>query len=358
MKSLVKIGIAGLGIGRGHFKEFSSLESALVTAVCDIDEQRLEEVIEQYQDYNPSLETYTSFEAMLEKASLDAVVIALPNKFHKPYAIQAMKNGQHVLVEKPIAKNAADAKKMVEVSNKFQKILTVGHHNRYRPEVKLIRKMVESNELGRILRVSAVWIRREGTPSGWFVGKGSAGGGPLIDIGGSHALDLALWLSGLPEVYTVSGHLTRGFYSLRSEQSSKEHNVEDFNEALIRIRGGYVHKTQEAVVHLKTSWAAHIKEDQFYVEILGSRSGLRYQIIPPQEHPIGVFTEKHGAEWDNYPKKFESTPSLQEYFVQTILDPKKPILSPGEHGVYLMKVIDAIYKSAQQKREVKTIIKI
>src|SRR5690606_3095519 len=118
------------------------------------------------------------------RPDLDAVSVIVPNKFHAPLALQALKAGKHVFCEKPPALNAKEAIKMAAAAKTARRTLMFNFNNRARPESFAMKQYIEDGVVGRINTCQAKWIRRTGIPGfgGWFTTKALSGGGPLIDL--------------------------------------------------------------------------------------------------------------------------------------------------------------------------------
>ena len=108
MKQKLRMGVVGLGMGRNHVKGFQSHSGAEVVAVCDANG----ELLHQQADEHDVKQRFTDPDEMFNRADLDAVSVATPNKFHAPISIAALKAGLHVLCEKPMAMNAKEAAQM------------------------------------------------------------------------------------------------------------------------------------------------------------------------------------------------------------------------------------------------------
>ena len=140
---------------------------------------------------------------MLEKSDIDAVIIATPTSTHKDVAIDCLKAGKDVLIEKPIARTYHEAKQIVDAAKKNKKKLMVGMNLSYRPDAMLLRSFINSDEIGEPFYVKCGWIRKQSSSEKWFTKKDESGGGVIIDLG-IHILDLALWLLDYPEISSVS----------------------------------------------------------------------------------------------------------------------------------------------------------
>jgi len=219
---------------------------------------------------------HEAVEELLANQSVDAVYIAVPNKFHIPLAIQALEAGKHVILEKPFAMNAAEAEKAMAVAKKAGLVLNVGMNQRFTADSQKIKQLVDEGVLGDIYHAKAVWMRRSGIPKlgTWFGNKEVAGGGSLYDIG-VHMLDLCLWtinnfepVSVVGATYTKFGNrgLGEGGWGL-SDRSEIPFDVDDFATAFIRFANG-------ATVTLDTAWACHQASGNIEnVEIFGTEAG-------------------------------------------------------------------------------------
>jgi len=271
--SKVRFGLVGAGqIAYYAAAEISRHPHAKLVAVQDLHEERRKTLQTKH-----ALEfAHDAVEELLANKSVDAVYIAVPNKFHIPLAIQALEAGKHVILEKPFAMNAAEAEKAIAVAKKAGVVLNVGMNQRFTADSQKIKQLVEEGILGEIYHAKAYWFRRSGIPKlgTWFGNKEIAGGGSLYDIG-VHMLDLCLHtinnfepVSVVGATYTKFGNrgLGEGGWGM-SDRSEVPFDVDDFSSAFIRFANG-------ATVTLDTSWAAHRAEgNKENVEIYGTEGG-------------------------------------------------------------------------------------
>jgi len=243
-----------------------------VVAAQDLHAPRVQELCKTYN----IPKAYATAEELFADPEIDAVYIAVPNKFHVPLAIQALKAGKHVLLEKPFAMNLAEAQEAADVAKKMGKILTLGMNQRFERAPQAIKALVERGDLGEIYHIKAFWMRRSGIPKlgTWFGNKELAGAGALYDIG-VHFLDLALYLLGNFEPVSVSGATYTKFGHLglgeggwgKSDKENLLFDVDDFATGLIRFSNG-------VSVSLDVSWACHAEEhDRADVQLYGTKGG-------------------------------------------------------------------------------------
>jgi len=193
----VRMGIIGLGVQGGYhvalFKE-GKIKRAEVTAVCDI-------VPEKLAPYSGA-KTFTGSEAMIRSGDVDAVLIATPHYDHTTIGIDALQNGVHVLVEKPISVHVADAQRLIAAHTDPKVVFAAMFNQRTDPKYIRTKRLIESGELGEIRRVQWTitdWFRPEAyyASGGWRATWQGEGGGVLLNQC-PHNLDLLQWLCGMP----------------------------------------------------------------------------------------------------------------------------------------------------------------
>jgi predicted dehydrogenase len=194
MSKTYRIGIIGCGgIANGkHMPSLKKLPNVAMVAFCDIIADKAAKAAADYG--TAGAKVYTDYKELLADGSIDVIHVCTPNDSHADITIAALESGKHVMCEKPMAKTAADAKRMIEAAKRTGKKLTIGYNNRFRTDSQHLKRVCENGELGEIYFAKAHAIRRRGVPTwGVFLDEEKQGGGPLIDIG-THALDLTLWM--------------------------------------------------------------------------------------------------------------------------------------------------------------------
>lgn len=288
--------------------------------------------------------------ALLADPEVDAVYIAVPNKFHAALAIAVFEAGKHVLIEKPLAMNAAEGAAMIAAARRAGRVLLVGMNQRYIPAAQMIRAAVSAGEAGEIYHAKAYWWRRAGIPKlgTWFTHKALAGAGACNDIG-VHALDVCLFMMGNFDPVTVSGATyakfgPRGLGEGGWGHSEREHtdfDVDDFATAFIRMRNG-------ATVTLDAVWASHYSEEQkFGVELYGTEGG--FSLDPLQFRHAGA--ESYVVEEDL--QRPLALPHCDRFhnLINHLLDGEELLVQP-EEALVVQKILDAINESARTGREV------
>lgn len=345
----VKVGIIGTGgISTCHMDGYLGDERCEVSAVCDINEARVKDYAAKYGV--PRF--YTDYQEMLDSEDLDAVSVCTPNNIHAPASIAALKSGKHVLCEKPMAMNTAEALKMEAEAKKSNKLLMIGLVRRYGNDASILRDFIQNGYLGDIYYARATYLRRNGCPGGWFSDKEMSGGGPLIDLG-VHIIDLVRYLMDGPKAVSVSG-IT--FNKLKNRPGIKnpkgyvsvdpgnKFTVEDMAVALVKFDNG-------AALNVETSFSLNLEKDVSGIELFGTKAGAR---LNPE---LTLFSEQNGYLVNVQPAMSTklSFDGLFEneikHFIDCIVNGEK-CKSPAEAGVEAMRIIDAIYKSSETGREV------
>lgn len=342
----ILIGIIGSGgiAQSAHIPGYQTVpDECEVIALADINPEKARAAADKFGVKH----VFDDYNKLLEMDEIDAVSICTPNYLHLDPTLKALAAGKHVLCEKPIGINAVEAEKMVDAASVAGKILQIGYNSRFAPSAQLLYDYVQAGELGEIYYARAQALRRRGIP-GWgvFGDKAKQGGGPLIDIG-VHILDLTLWLMGHPKPISASG-VTYAKFGKRSDVVGfmgqwdyANFTVEDFAAALIRFDNG-------ATIVLESSFVANLPEDVFTSTLCGTEGGA-------VTHPLTVVSEKHKSLQTfkpEIPKNDVNTHHAEmRSFVECVRERKRPLVT-GEHGLMVAQIMDAIYLSSEQGREV------
>ncbi|MEO7933308.1 MAG: Gfo/Idh/MocA family oxidoreductase [Chthoniobacterales bacterium] len=339
----LKIGVVGLGMGRAHLLNYKKVENCVCQAICDQNATLLEQVGNEFS----IPQRFTTFEEFIEKADIDALSLAVPNFLHKEMTLASLDRGLHVMCEKPMAMNTAEAELMRDKVRASGKKFMIHFNQRFRPEHQFFRNVIKSGTLGTVYYASAGWRRMRGMPrfGGWFGQKKMSGGGPLIDLG-VHMLDLARWLIGNPKVVTVSASTFAHIGQALAKEQKKEFDVEDLASALIRFDDG-------SSMVLEVSWALNFEErEKTYLEMSGTKGGLSSVTYDYRDTSVCIFNEQNGAMVKTVPLKYpETSETAQSHFLRSIWEDFEPDCGASE-GVEIMRILDAIYESARIGREV------
>ena len=146
-----RIAVVGLGaMGRNHLRVVGDIDGAELVAVCDLDRDTAAAFGARH-----SVPSFTSWDEMFASEKIDAAIIAVPTRFHLDAGIAALERGLHVLVEKPIAANLDEGRRLVAAAAKANRVLAVGHIERFNAAVRELHRRVSAGELGRLFQVQA-----------------------------------------------------------------------------------------------------------------------------------------------------------------------------------------------------------
>ena len=363
----LKIGVIGCG-GIANQKHFPALkangELNEIVAFCDIIEERAAKACEEYGAEGAKV--YTDYRELLKDDSIDVIHVCTPNVSHSEITIAAFEAGKDVYCEKPMSHSTAEAQKMVDAWKKSGKQFTVGYQNRFRAEVQNLHIACRNGDLGDIYYGKAHAVRRRGVPTwGVFMDKEAQGGGPLIDIG-THALDITLWCMGNYDVDSVSGSV---FYKLGGLQQATEGNifgpwdpetyeVEDSAMGFIKMKDG-------ATINLEASWALNILESrEASTTLCGTlagaeiHSGMSYtenELIYNRGRNDQLMEEKlskvGGVAYFGGGGGEEGAIDCKQW-LEAVKNGTEPLVKP-EEALTVTKILEAIYESAKQDREIK-----
>lgn len=207
---MVRLGIIGIGVmGRAHVETLLSgeVEGCELCAVCNRHEDKLE-------PYKDTLKIYTDSRELIRSGEVDAVLIATPHYEHTTIGIDALEQGLHVLVEKPISVHKADCERLIAAHKKKKQVFSAMFQMRTIPYYQRMKKLIDDGELGEIQRVSWIttkWYRPQiyYAAGGWRATWKGEGGGVLLNQC-PHNLDLFQWLCGMPK--RVHGFASFGKY--------------------------------------------------------------------------------------------------------------------------------------------------
>jgi predicted dehydrogenase len=343
----LRAAVVGIGgIGKHHARQYRGSPYAELVSVCDCSR----ECLDAFSTGGVECSRHEDYGEMLEEMRPDVVSVCLPNDLHAPFTITALERGCHVLCEKPLATTVADAERMVAAARRAERLLAVNMSYRFDAHSRFLHALAEKGEFGDVYFAHTVWHRRRGVPrgrTGWFAEKSVAGGGPLIDLG-VHRLDLAWWLMGRPEPVRASGATYRTFADHYAEKFGKPVTTEDLAAGLVRFSSG-------ATLSVQASWAGNVPwRERMETRIWGTRAGaVQENLREAYEFTSSVFRTEGGVEVDVTPHAGTlGTPETSvDNCCRAILE-GAPLLAPGEDGLVVQRMLEAIYRSAEEGREV------
>lgn len=271
---------------------------------------------------------YTDLDAMLADPAVDAVYLATPVYLHASQAIAALQAGKHVIVEKPMALNADEGRKILEAAEAAEGHLAVAYYRRFWPTFQRVKAMLDAKELGQIALVRVAlhsWYAPPADdPKAWRVRPELSGGGVLSDVG-SHRLDLLAWWFGLP---------TRVVADLRTR--TQDYDAEDSATALMLLGDG-IPCTASFQWNSKT-WA-----DQLH--IVGTEASIAFSAVDGNEL---IVTRGRDVELIELPRDANAHYGLIDDFAKAICEGRAPQFN-GADSIAATQLADwMITSSARQ----------
>ncbi|SNX54625.1 Gfo/Idh/MocA family oxidoreductase [Thermoanaerobacterium sp. RBIITD] len=352
MSDKLRVGIIGCGgIANGkHMPSLAKLKNVEMVAFCDKIEEK---ALKAANDYGiDGAKTYVDYRELLEDKSIDVIHVCTPNKSHADITIDALEAGKHVMCEKPMAKTAKDAKRMVDAAKKTGKKLTIGYQNRFRPDSQYLHKLCEDGELGEIYFAKAHAIRRRAVPTwGVFLNEEEQGGGPLIDIG-THALDLTLWMMNNYKPKSVVGTV----YHKLADRKNAANAWGPWDPAKFTVEDsafGFITMENSATIVLESSWALNSLEvGEAMTTLCGTEGGadMRDGLRINGEKNGRLYTTKvdlSAGGVDFYEGNTEDASLIEaRQWIDSIINDKEPVVKPEEAYV-VSQILEAIYISAK-----------
>ncbi len=344
----IRLGIVGLGnIGKFHTSYLleGKISRCQLTAVSDAYEPSLEPF-----KGRPGVKTFAKSEDLIRSGEIDALVVATPHYLHTTIGIDALEQGLHVMIEKPISAHKADAERLIAVANAHpQQVFGGMFQMRVEPRYLKLRKLIQSGELGRFTRITWVitdWYRTEAyyASGGWRATWKGEGGGVLLNQC-LHQLDMLQWLCGMPA-------RVRGFCQLgRFHDIEVEDDVTCYLEWADGASGTFISSTGESPgtnrlelvgtrgkVTLEGSKMTFQRNDADMVEFSkSSRSGFAKPEIWNVEIPFENAGNPHAI--------------IMQNFVDSILD-RTPLIAPGSSGIGSVELANVLLYSSLIKQTI------
>ncbi|MDY6873408.1 MAG: Gfo/Idh/MocA family oxidoreductase [Chloroflexota bacterium] len=333
----IRIGIIGAGkiVRVRHLPEAEQNPNAEVRAVCDLIEDRAQELADQYH-----CKPYTDYKKMIQDPELDAIVVAATNKTHAMMTIDALNAGKHVLCEKPMATSLEDAKQMLAAAEKNGKQLMIGNNQRLETAHQKAKDLLQSGKLGKVLTFNTVFGHPgseewaiEGDKT-WFYKKEVAGLGVLGDLA-IHKLDLVRWL--INEDYAQVSAFTNTLSKTYADGTPID--LEDNAVCVLKTRNGILGT-------LSASWS-YKKEKN--VTTIYCQKGVM-EIFTDPEFPLAIHYNHEAGEYYQLGKKSTNLEQLNSGVMDAFvgaLNAGKDVPIPGIEGYKALEAVMACQRSAE-----------
>jgi predicted dehydrogenase len=325
------VGVVGCGYwGPNLIRNFNALSECVLKSVCDLDQNRLKGIAEQY----PSVETSNDYDTFINDPELDAVVIAVPVRFHYEMARKSLLAGKHTFVEKPMATTVEECEGLIELAEQAKLILMVGHTFLYSPVIRKIKEIVDSGEIGKIQYISSrrlnLGLYQQDIDVAWDLAP--------------HDLSIVLYLiDSMPIEVNCQGKIN--CYSTDGYCQGKGRcrmNIPDVSNMTLKFSNGCF-----ATIH--NSWLDPRKVRD--MAIVGSRKMIVYDEL--QEEKIRIYDKRvdpptdinetrlayhYGDMWAPYTSPLEPLRLESAHFIDCIQTQRRP-LTDGYSGLELVRIL-------------------
>jgi predicted dehydrogenase len=351
MAKTLKIGLIGTGgIARScHIPGYKAAhEDAEIVWACDVDAELAKKVADEHGIPNVT----ANYQDVLADKDVDAVSVTTPNKHHLKPTVDALNAGKHVLCEKPLAMNAEEARQMCRAAKDSGKILQVALQQRFTGAGQFMRGFIADGGLGDVYYARAQALRRRGVPAwGVFIDKEQQGGGPLFDIG-VHILDFTLTMMGYPKPVSAAGMT----WDALGKDPALFNGWGDYDRTKFTVEDmavGFIRFANDAVVVLESSFMSNLDGNPFGTQLFGTKAGAKIY-FDQDARGIEIYTEWNKRLFNMRPTNVPDVTSAHTEeilaFVRAIKN-GDPSPVPGEQGLILNAIFDALYKSAETRKE-------
>ena len=333
LSSEVRVGLIGCGAvpQTAHLPILSKMRGAKLVALCDNDGPKTSAIAKRFG----VPDVFTDIDDLLELEKLDAVIVATPNHLHEPHVLSALRAKVHVLCGRPLALSVRGVERILAAAAKAERYVQVDNHNRFRADTQTLDRFLHGNELGRLTGIRAGSFMLKRMLGDWRYRRAEAGGGAFMELG-YPLLDLAMWFADFPAPVRVSAQMERG---------KGASTVEDSMVVLVECAAG-------VSFTFDVNWNYIGEEDRFWFEIVASKGSGRLA-------PLRVIKELNGRATDVSPSGalaresafFQSYRAQLAHFMAVVRGDAK--YEPPEDQTVVHKVLDAIYKSAEEGKEIR-----
>ncbi len=348
----MNLAIIGCGL-IGRKRALALGRDDVLVACCDTNEESARKF-----SYEFKCKAYTDYKKLISEDDFDVAIVAVVNKYAKGIIVDALKAGRHVLAEKPLGRNAAEAAEMLAAPPFFPSqsptvpksprpplspsphlLLKTGFNHRFHPAIRRAKEMLDAGAIGKPFNIRAAYGHggRPGMEKEWRASKELCGGGELLDQG-VHIIDLIRWFGG--EVKELTGNVETKFWDME---------VEDNASVIAKTEKGVTASFHVSWTNWKNIFSFEVFGTDGYLKITGL--GGSYG---PESLEIGK-RKKEGGRPDieviEFPPEDISWKEEWKEFKTAISENREPV-GNGYDGFMANKVIEAIYRSSIEKRTV------
>lgn len=328
------IGIVLVGAGNIaqsiHLPLISAMPGVRIVAICDRQVAKARILAEKYTVPH----VFRTLDDALNLPGVDAVLVATSTDAHASIALQAIAADKHVFVERPAARTLQETLDIRTSALERGVHVMIGMNHRFRPDVVSMKNAVDRGEIGAPYYVKAGWVKQRSTDARWLANADMSGGGVLVDLGIT-VLDMILHVMDFARVRSV----------MASTFHHETKTVEDVVVAMLQFENG-------AIATIETSWSLVRAEDLYYCNVFGKKGSAYinpYRLVRKQGTSIqSTTTQPRKTQLEIYRKSYESE---FKHFVNAIKG-VVPMISTIDEACERMKIVEALYASAELQREI------
>ncbi len=328
MNKKIKVGLVGAGAVAqvSYLPIIEQSDELTLGAVCESNREKVAVLSSRYN----VKEIYTDYERMLRDADIDVVIIATPNYLHTPMAISAIEYGKDVLCEMPLGLDANEVKDLGKVVDTSNNILMAAFSGRFRPDIKILKDIVLSGELGHLSFAKAGWLKSlHEERDGWRSDPSKSGGGVIMTLG-IQILGFVSWLVGLDVSSVVAGFHTTD-------------KIEDSGIIFLRYRDG-------SYLMIEVGWTLLFEKDFTYFNLYGSDGVALLNPLKIKKLEDDKVVDITPSNISKHPIK-TSYHNMMERFINYVRNKSAPQHS-WRDAYEVALIIDAAYRSAEEEKEI------
>ena len=327
------VGLGGYGLGV-IIPQFANCRHSRLAAVVSGDPIKAKRVAAQNGLPDRSIYNYQNFDTIRDNPDVDIVYVCLPNSMHAEYTIRAAAAGKHVMCEKPMAISVRECEEMIAACKKAGKKLMIGYRCHFEPTNLEAIRLAASGAIGQRKYFRSEHGFTQGDPSRWRLKRALSGGGSLMDIG-IYALNASRYMTGEEPVAVYAHEVT-------DRSDPRFHEVEDRIEFELEFPSGVI-----------ASCMSMYNANQNHILLVGDKG--RVELEPATRYSGNrLWTGRDGRETEVTPPPGPGATHFAaqlDHLVECIRQDKEPIVS-GEEGLRDMRLIEAIYRSAREKKRI------